>query len=139
MSQSPTTNLGAMPAFMLTGVGKSIPDSSITSTDWTAAVDTDGMLSSNTIVCPRAGWLGIAGAIAMSASSYFQILLYKNGSLYKVLSITGGAVNSISPFGSVIPVAASDVLTIRVFQNSGGAIDLVSGPTDTWWSGAYVR
>jgi hypothetical protein len=126
---------------------QSIPNGAFTTvTGWTAVTDRNSnwTASTGTFTAPRAGMYMVSAALATAAVSWgannnLSIAVFKNGTevaqATKIIDAANGATTQGVALPSVvISCAASDALTIRVFQSQGAAVALGSTAVTNWVS-----
>lgn len=88
----------------------------------------------NTYTVPYTGYLRVTGAIGVNSGptgGFFVVTVFKGGAMLKrCFSNIGNMSGGIAPFSVIIPVTASDSITIRVY--SSPAATLFANTTDTW-------
>lgn len=130
--------IGAVPMALGTKSGaQAIPNITFTTLTFDGeAFDTDTIHDNATntgrLTATRAGTylpFGFAGFAASSAGTVRSIRVYKNGFAVAAASNTGGLNATIQPYVVIAPVAvalaAGDYLEVRVYQDSGGSLNVV--------------
>lgn len=123
-----------------TAAGQSIPDAAETIVNFgTRSIDTHGSVSTGAswrFVAPTPGifrvsaHVGFVDSAAWTAGEGIQLDLYKNGSRFRVLrwkEVEASGTLIVAANGSgLIRLSAGDYIDIRVYQNTGGALSLIS-------------
>lgn len=115
---------------------QSIPNSAVTAIQWdTEDSDSDGFLTptASTLTVPA----GLGGLYAISASEAglgngYDIQITAGGKSYqgKITNFGGGGL------GIVKSLAATDTISVSVFQNSGGPLNVTAAQLEVWRLGA---
>jgi hypothetical protein len=118
--------------------GQIIPNSALTAvTGWTTVLDANSNFtaSTGTFTAPQAGQYLVSFAALNVAANYtpgsLQSQIYKNGVAFANTSFFIGSSVTGQSLGyplivALVNCAAGDLITVRVFQNSGAAITLYS-------------
>lgn len=134
---------GNVPRFTLTGSTKSIAHNTVTDVDaWTTETeDSDGLVTTaGSFTCPTlfpGRWqFNYSTEWTANATGTRASWCDRGGIRYGKSEGPGQATNAISNSGSVsVTLAASDVMKIVVYQNSGGALALASS---SFFDGVYL-
>lgn len=122
---------------------QSIPNNTVTTiTNWTENTDINNNFNPVTGVftAPRAGWYLVCAEITFASALFIStseatVVLFKNAvqvsAARYVISATSTTAFSTPHFSREVLLATGDTLTIKAFQNSGGAVN-TQGTSDTF-------
>lgn len=132
-----------------TGTGQSISTATNTTLNWDTAspvANTLGATFSSTtgIVIPRGVHQVVVSTNVVygnNATNKRQTTLLKNGSVVAELpTVVGQAFAYVGQFitSPPIPCVEGDIFSVRVYQDSGGALNMLNGPNNNFWFGVYA-
>ncbi|CAB3742930.1 hypothetical protein LMG22037_06649 [Paraburkholderia phenoliruptrix] len=127
-----TTNAQSIPNNALTTVGT-----------WTAALNQGSNFNTSTgaYTTPAAGTYDVRFSFRLAAATYgagngIIAAVFNNGvEVYQTVITLQSAATSVSmgsAISAVVNCASGDVITVRAFQNSGGAVALDGNAVDNW-------
>lgn len=135
----------ALPAF---SAYKLTTSQTVTSAVWTKVTfnteefDTASNFASDRFTPTTAGYYQVNATIGANAGSagdtYFAF--YKNGSAYKIISLTG-TLQYTQFNGSTLVYCngSTDYIEVYVNKTGSGTVSVIAGQADTWFNGVGVR